>query len=139
HRLKGNEQRQEIIINKNYGKLPPVNCYPSQINQVFFQIITNAIDVFNTSDVDKFPEIIITTTMESAQMVRIIIADNGVGMSESLRQKIFDPFFTTKPVGQGTGLGLSISYQIITEQHGGQLKCLSQPGQGTQFIIDLPT
>ena len=76
--------------------------------------------------------------MQKEDSIRISIADNGPGMSETVQQRIFDPFFTTKPVGRGTGLGLSISYQIITEQHGGQLQCVSQLGKGTEFIIDIP-
>ena len=149
HRLKANTaidseqpihecERPEIIIVKNYGKLPLVNCYASQLNQVFWHIITNAIDALTMSEVGDGPEIGITTEMQGEQTVRIRIADNGLGMSQSIRQRIFDPFFTTKPVGQGTGLGLSISYQIITEQHGGKLECISQPGKGTEFIIDIP-
>ena len=139
HRLKpqGND-RPEIKIVKNYGELSLVNCYPSQLNQVFLHILSNAIDVLTTGDAGDRLEISITTEMRDSQTVRIRIADTGPGMSESVCQQVFNPFFTTKPVGQGTGLGLSISYQIITEQHRGELQCFSQPGQGTEFIIEIP-
>ena len=138
HRLKEEGERPEIAIVKNYGKLPLVNCYAGQLNQVFLHIISNAIDVLSSSDSGHNPAIRIDTETGDAQSVRIRIADNGPGMSEGVRQKVFDPFFTTKPVGRGTGLGLSISYQIVTEQHGGQLHCASQPGRGTEFAIALP-
>ncbi|NEQ76794.1 MAG: hybrid sensor histidine kinase/response regulator [Okeania sp. SIO2C9] len=139
HRLIANGSYPEIAIVKNYGKLPLVNCYANQINQVFLEIFTNAIDVLTTSkDVGKDPTIFITTEMKDSETVRVSIADNGIGMSENICQGVFDPFFTTKPVGEGTGLGLSISYQIITEQHKGQLQCISQLGKGTEFIIDIP-
>ncbi|MGK7895557.1 MAG: ATP-binding protein, partial [Xenococcus sp. (in: cyanobacteria)] len=138
HRFQAKGNCREIAIVKNYGKLPLVNCFPSQLNQVFLQIITNAIDVLTTTDSSATPEIRITTEVHDEKTVRISIADNGPGMSEQVRQKIFDPFFTTKPVGQGTGLGLSTSYQIITEQHHGELDCISQPGKGTKFAIEIP-
>ena len=138
HRFKGQGNHPEIAMIKNYGKLSPVHCYASQLNQVFLQILINAIYVLRTSDGNTYPEIRITTEMQDEQTVRISIADNGPGMSENVRQKVFDPFFTTKPVGQGTGLGLSTSYQIITEQHQGQLYCISQPGKGTEFVIEIP-
>ncbi|NER36087.1 MAG: AAA family ATPase [Oscillatoria sp. SIO1A7] len=138
HRLKAVAERPEIAIVKNYGKLPLVNCYASQLNQVFLHILTNAIDVLSTSYAGKSPEIRIATEVLDAQTVRIRIADNGSAMGESVRKKVFDPFFTTKPVGEGTGLGMSISYQIVTEQHGGQLQCFSEPGVGTEFAISLP-
>ena len=138
HRLTSQGERPEIEIHKHYGNLPPIHCWPSQLNQVFFNILTNAIDVLDALGASARPEIRITTEMRDDRTVRIQIADNGPGMNESIRQKVFDPFFTTKPVGQGTGLGLSISYQIVTEQHGGQLQCISQPGQGTEFVIEIP-
>ncbi len=138
HRLKGNGSRPEIAIIKNYGQLPPINCYANQLNQVFLQILTNAIDALTTSEAEDYPAISITSEMQNEGTIRICIADNGLGMSETVQPRIFDPFFTTKPVGQGTGLGLSISYQIVTEQHGGQLQCISQPEKGTEFIIDIP-
>ena len=138
HRLKAPGDKYEIQIQKNYGTLPLVNCYPNQLNQVFLHIISNAIDVLTTSEVNQSPEICITTEMKDTKTATICIADNGPGMSEAIRQKVFDPFFTTKTVGKGTGLGLSTSYQIVTEQHQGELKCISQPGQGTDFIIHIP-
>jgi C4-dicarboxylate-specific signal transduction histidine kinase len=138
HRLKASSEYSEIEIVKDYGKLPLVNCHASQINQVFLNILTNAIDALTQFPGIDYPRIQITTKMSDAQTVKIYIADNGPGMDESVRQKVFDPFFTTKPVGQGTGLGLSISYQIITEQHRGQLQCFSQPGKGATFAIVLP-
>ena len=138
HRFTSQGERPEIKLHKHYGNLPPVHCWPSQLNQVFFNILTNAIDVLDALDASARPEIRIITEMQDDRTVRIRIADNGPGMSESIRQKVFDPFFTTKPVGRGTGLGLSISYQIVTEQHGGQLQCISQPGKGTEFVIEIP-
>ena len=138
HRLETSGDRQGIAIVKDYGTLPPVPCYANQLNQVFLNILTNALDVLTESQAGSRREIRIATEMRDAQTVRIRIADNGPGMSEGVRQKVFDPFFTTKPVGQGTGLGLSISYQIVTEQHGGQLHCTSEPGLGTEFIIEIP-
>ncbi|MGB3514134.1 MAG: AAA family ATPase [Microcoleaceae cyanobacterium] len=138
HRLKANRSRPEIAIVKNYGKLPPVNCWASQLNQVFMHILSNAIDVLTTSRIESSPEIRITTEVRGAKTVIVRITDNGIGMSDSVCQRVFEPFFTTKPIGLGTGLGLFISYQIVTQQHGGQLKCISQPGQGTEFIIEIP-
>ncbi|NER06426.1 MAG: GAF domain-containing sensor histidine kinase, partial [Okeania sp. SIO3C4] len=138
HRLNGNSSGIKIAIVKNYGELPLVNCCANQLNQVFLYILSNAIDAVSTSESENFPQIAITTEMKDSQTVTISIADNGIGMSEDICQRIFDPFFTTKPVGKGTGLGLFISYQIITEQHGGKLECISQAGKGTEFIINIP-
>ncbi|NEQ41736.1 MAG: GAF domain-containing protein [Okeania sp. SIO3I5] len=139
HRLRGNSSSPDIAIVKNYGQLPSVNCYASQLNQVFLYILTNAIDALNASKARRdCPTITIASQMQNQESIRISIADNGPGMSETVQQRIFDPFFTTKPVGQGTGLGLSISYQIVTKQHGGKLQCISQVEKGTKFIIDIP-
>ncbi|NES65411.1 MAG: GAF domain-containing protein, partial [Okeania sp. SIO2D1] len=138
HRLNRNSSGIEIAIVKNYGKLPLVNCYANQLNQVFLYILNNALDAVTTSESDNCPQISITTEVKDSQSVTIRIADNGIGMSEDICQRIFEPFFTTKPVGKGTGLGLFISYQIITEQHGGKLECISQTGKGTEFMIDIP-
>ncbi|NEP81686.1 MAG: GAF domain-containing sensor histidine kinase, partial [Okeania sp. SIO3B3] len=138
HRLKANHSHPEIAIVKNYGKLPPLNCWASQLNQVFMHILSNAIDALTISEIESCPEIRITTELLDAQTAIIHIIDNGIGMSDSVCQRVFEPFFTAKPIGLGTGLGLFISYQIITQQHGGQLKCISQPGQGTEFIIEIP-
>ncbi|NER36265.1 MAG: AAA family ATPase [Oscillatoria sp. SIO1A7] len=138
HRLETRSEIERIAIVKNYALLPLIHCYANQLNQVFLNILTNAIDVLSSSEARSSREIRIATQMRDAQTVRIRIADNGPGMRERVRQKVFDPFFTTKPVGQGTGLGLSISYQIVTEQHGGQLHCISEPGVGTEFVIEIP-
>jgi predicted ATPase/signal transduction histidine kinase/serine/threonine protein kinase len=140
HRLSANDNRGEIQVIKKYGKLPEVNCYASQLNQVFLNIITNAIDALEAFDSQGSarPEIRISTEVVDSQTIKIRMADNGAGMSESILRRVFDPFFTTKPVGQGTGLGLSTSYQIVTEQHGGQLHCFSEPGKGTEFVVEIP-
>ncbi|MBP0029729.1 ATP-binding protein, partial [Roseofilum sp. Guam] len=141
HRLSSTEKRKEIKITKEYAKLPRINCYASQLNQVFLNIITNAIDALEScsSQVSsKTREIRISTEGTDTQKIKIRIADNGPGISDSIRQRIFDPFFTTKPVGKGTGLGLSTSYQIVTEQHKGQLYCFSELKKGTEFVIEIP-
>lgn len=135
----------EIQVIKKYGNLPLVECYPGQLNQVFMNILANAIDALSESVVASlekekptYPQIYIRTLVVKDNHVAIAIRDNGPGIPESARAKLFDPFFTTKPVGQGTGLGLSISYQIIVKKHHGRLKCQSLPGQGTQFLIAIP-
>ncbi|MBD1885936.1 ATP-binding sensor histidine kinase [Microcoleus vaginatus] len=133
-----------IQVIKEYGNLPLVNCYPGEINQVFMNVLTNAIDAFcreRGSEVDweQTPTIQICTEVAEGNQVAIRIVDNGVGMNSEVLGKIFDPFFTTKPVGKGTGLGLSISYQIVVEQHGGKLICKSEPGEGSEFTILLPS
>lgn len=139
HRLKATSDRPEIALVKDYdSSLPLLNCYPSQLNQVFLNILTNAIDAFTHAPAGRSLQIGLSTHMGDGNTVGITIADNGAGMSESIRHKVFDPFFTTKPVGQGTGLGLAISYQIVTVGHGGRLYCTSEPGIGTQFTIELP-
>jgi two-component system, NtrC family, sensor kinase len=142
HRLKSIGIGLGISIVKQYGILPLVDCYPGQLNQVFMNILTNAIDALEEqikqTNHEFSPTIQISTEVTDKDFVVIRIADNGIGISESVRQRLFDPFFTTKPVGKGTGLGLSISYQIIVEKHGGQLKCLSEPGKGTEFAIQIP-
>ena len=136
--------RPEIVVIKEYGNLPLINCYPGQLNQVFFNILTNAIDVLQeklnniTLQSSFTPLIRITTTVHQVGWINIQIFDNGSGISEDVQNKIYDPFFTTKPVGQGTGLGLSISYQIVVKTHGGKLNCISVKEQGTNFQIDLP-
>ncbi|WP_325078730.1 GAF domain-containing sensor histidine kinase [Sphaerospermopsis aphanizomenoides] len=134
------------IVIKDYGELPLVNCYVSQINQVFMNIISNAIDALHqcqqnlcaTEREIYCSQIKISTTVVNDDWVRISIKDNGMGMNSEVKQRIFDPFFTTKPVGEGTGLGLSISYQIVVDKHGGKLECISEPKQGTEFIIEIP-
>ena len=133
-----------IQVLKEYGNLPLVNCYPGEINQVFMNVLTNAIDAFcrergSEADSKHTPTIQICTEVAEGNQVAIRIVDNGVGMNSEVLGKIFDPFFTTKPVGKGTGLGLSISYQIVVEQHGGKLICKSEPGEGSEFTILLPS
>jgi signal transduction histidine kinase len=147
NRLKAKPGHPEIQIIKEYGKLPLVECYPGQLNQVFMNIINNAIDALDYDNRERTtsqaigthaPQIIITTTITNDDSVLVKIADNGPGMTPQTKQKLFDPFFTTKPVGQGTGLGLSISYQIIVQKHAGVLRCDSELGQGTSFWIEIP-
>ncbi|BAY92905.1 ATPase, histidine kinase-, DNA gyrase B-, and HSP90-like domain protein [Tolypothrix sp. PCC 7601] len=138
HRLQSNSKRPEIILRKQYGVLPLVNCYASALNQVFMNIINNAIDALETSDNNRQPTIIIKTELTENKNVIIRIADNGIGMSQSVQNQIFNPFFTTKPVGSGTGLGLSTSYSIVVEKHRGKLSCISALGEGTEFIIKIP-
>jgi signal transduction histidine kinase len=142
HRLKARPERHEIEVVKNYGNLPLVECYAGQLNQVFMNIITNAIDALeeNYTKLTKrtSSRIKICTSVLNSEWVQIAIADNGIGIPHNIQQQIFNPFFTTKPVGKGTGMGMSISYQIVTEKHGGQLKCLSIPGEGTEFLIQIP-
>jgi len=146
HRLKANENRPEIEVVKNYGKLPEINCYPGQLNQVFMNLIANAIDALDESNAEKTFEqiqavpnqIMITTEINNEkQEVIIRIGDNGMGMSEEVKKKIFGHLFTTKGVGKGTGLGLSISRQIVVEKHGGQITFTSELGKGTEFVIAL--
>ncbi|NEP10337.1 MAG: hybrid sensor histidine kinase/response regulator [Symploca sp. SIO2C1] len=147
HRLNANEKRSSIKVLKEYGKLPEVKCYPGQLNQVFMNVIANAIDAFDESNQDvswdemmRHPnEITIHSEVNwHKDTVVIRIVDNGPGMSTQVQKNIFDSFFTTKPVGKGTGLGLSISHQIIVEKHGGWLTCKSSLGEGTEFVIEIP-
>ncbi|MBE8986195.1 ATP-binding sensor histidine kinase [Nostoc sp. LEGE 12450] len=161
HRLKENSNFPEIEVIKEYGKLPEVICYPGQLNQVFMNILTNAIDALEESFIIGYPSLIsgkeqitkninpsvdsdmvrqihIFTELTDSNTAIIRIADNGSGMTKAVQQKIFDPFFTTKPVGSGTGLGLSISYQIIVDKHKGSLTCDSTLGKGTEFVIEIP-
>ncbi len=145
HRLKPQPDRTEITVIKDYGDVPPITCQAGPLNQVFMNVIANAIDALEehgsapAADGSDTPmEIRVTTSVTADEYMRISIADNGPGMPETVRQKLFDPFFTTKEVGKGTGLGLSISHQIVTETHAGRLVCLSQPGEGTEFQIDIP-
>ncbi|MBD2195571.1 MULTISPECIES: ATP-binding sensor histidine kinase [Calothrix] len=142
HRLQKKSDRPEIQVIKEYQQLPEVNCYASQLNQVFMNILSNAIDALEESENRKNknsqPTIRICTELGESNTVKIRIIDNGCGIPELIIQKIFDPFFTTKPVGSGTGLGLSISYQVVVDKHKGQLLCSSTPGEGTEFIIEIP-
>lgn len=138
HRLKSQGELQEIKVVKEYGKLPPVECYAGSLNQVFMNILANAIDAMEDVRKASEKEISISTELIDDDWVTIRIKDNGLGMIEEVRQRLFEAFFTTKPEGKGTGLGLSISYQIVTEKHGGMLTCISAPGQGTEFVITIP-
>ncbi|MEG4485995.1 ATP-binding protein [Microcoleus sp. D2_18a_B4] len=135
-----------INLIKNYGELPKVECYAGQLNQVFMNIINNAVDALrereqksSLEEIEANPiKMTITTSIISKNWARISIKDNGMGMNEAVKGKIFDPFFTTKQVGHGTGLGLSISYQIVVDKHGGRLECISAIGEGTEFVIEIP-
>lgn len=146
NRLKADGQRPEVKVIKKYGQLPLIDCYASQLNQVFMNIIVNAIDAFEESLVEsnkagenqQQPQICIRTEALEHDWVTISIADNGSGIEEKVRSKLFDPFFTTKPVGKGTGLGLSISYQIVVDRHGGKIDCYSELERGTEFVIQIP-
>ena len=145
HRLKANENRPEIEVVKEYGHLPQVECYAGQLNQVFMNLLANAIDALDESNqgmsYQKIANQITIKTELSTEPKQIIIRiqDNGIGMSEQVRSKIFDELFTTKVVGKGTGLGLAIARQIIVEKHRGSLNVNSIMGEGTEFIITLPT
>jgi two-component system, NtrC family, sensor kinase len=139
HRLKSTRSQPGIQVIKDYGVLPLIECYPGQINQVFMNILSNAIDALDDRTAEEnHPNIIRIWTEVLNDSVRIHIADNGPGMSEEVKSRLFDPFFTTKPVGKGTGLGLSISAQIVVEKHRGKLYCDSAPGKGTEFVIEIP-
>ncbi|MBN3906992.1 MAG: AAA family ATPase [Nostoc sp. NMS1] len=144
HRLKANELRPAIEVVTNYGNLPQIECFPGQLNQVFMNILANAIDALDESnpgrtlaEIQENPNQITITTSVENHLVKIAIADNGKGMSEEVKEKIFDHLFTTKIVGKGTGLGLAIARQIVEETHGGNLNCTSVLGQGTEFVITL--
>jgi two-component system, NtrC family, sensor kinase len=143
HRLKAKQNYPTIKIIKEYGNLPLVQCYAGQLNQVFMNLIANAIDALedeiDQSDLQSFtPYIHISTEMAESNQIIIKISDNGTGIPEAVQNRLFDPFYTTKPVGKGTGMGLSISYQIITSKHNGSLKCISENGKGAEFIIAIP-
>ena len=147
YRLKGKMNRPAIEVIKEYGPLPLVMCYPGQLNQVFMNIIANAIDAIDefseegvSNEIKEVSNIVKIRTELTADEKGVVIrvSDNGPGIPEDVQQHVFDYLFTTKPVGSGTGLGLSISYQIVVEKHGGQLSCVSAPGQGAEFIIEIP-
>jgi signal transduction histidine kinase len=139
HRLTPHANCPNIKVIKEYDDLPLVDCYASLLNQVFMNLIANAIDALEEEGTTGSTATIqIRTRRSDEDHVTICIADNGMGIPESVQQKLFDPFFTTKPVGKGTGLGLSIAYQIIVEKHRGKLWCQSTEGKGTEFWIELP-
>ncbi len=133
------------FFSSTYDNLPQIECFPGQLNQVFMNVLANAIDALEESNTERSlaeiqanPNRITIKTFLDNKSVRIAIADNGKGMSESVKQKIFDHLFTTKDVGKGTGLGLAIAKQIIEEKHGGKLVCNSVIGEGTEFAIAIP-
>ncbi|HEY9691539.1 MAG TPA: ATP-binding protein [Oculatellaceae cyanobacterium] len=139
--LKGKAGEPEIEIIKEYADLPKIECYAGQLNQVFMNILSNAIHALRIEIEGKkiaAPSIRINTQLVDEKWVVIKIKDNGFGMNETVRARLFDPFFTTKSVGEGTGLGLSISYQIVVDKHGGNLECISSPGEGAEFLIKIP-
>ncbi|HEY9873164.1 MAG TPA: HAMP domain-containing sensor histidine kinase, partial [Candidatus Obscuribacterales bacterium] len=146
NRLKANGQHPSIAIIKEYSSLPKVECYPGQLNQVFMNILANAIDALDDynsleslGNIQQKPSTItIRTQLLDYGYVTVGIIDNGSGMTPEVKKRLFDPFFTTKTVGKGTGLGLAISYQIVVEKHGGTIQCISEPGQGTEFWITIP-
>jgi two-component system, NtrC family, sensor kinase len=147
HRLKPNSDNLNgIQLIQEYKQMPLVECYPSQLNQVFMNILSNAIDALEDANIQRTPSEVLTypntiwirTHTIAESQVSISIADNGLGIPDTIRARLFDPFFTTKPVGKGSGLGLSISHQIVTELHSGKLDYNSTLGQGTEFIVTLP-
>lgn len=165
HRLKPDGENPGIQVLKEYGNLPQVECYPGELNQVFMNLLGNAIDALKSQPMPRIitiqTELVTksecgawtcelpqspstnwseTSAYETEKLMGAIIriGDNGSGVPKAIQQKIFDPFFTTKPVGQGTGLGLSISYQVVVERHCGELMCLSTPGEGTEFVVAIP-
>jgi PAS domain S-box-containing protein len=152
-RLKAKSEQPEIMIVKQYEDLPLVECYAGQLNQVFMNILSNAIDALEEgpgarcqllrkseeSDTEALaPTITICTQLINSNQVEIRIIDNGPGMTDAVQQKLFDPFFTTKPVGKGTGMGMAICYQIIVEKHQGMIEVNSSRGEGSEFAITLP-
>lgn len=145
YRLKANEQRPAIQVIQEYGQLPLIDCFLGQLNQVFMNILANAIDMFDElaqgrsfATLATHPQQITIRTRLQDNQVQIVIQDNGKGMSPDLQAKIFNQGFTTKPVDKGTGLGLAIARQIVTEKHGGSLTVRSTPGEGSEFVISLP-
>ncbi|NQE32474.1 trifunctional serine/threonine-protein kinase/ATP-binding protein/sensor histidine kinase [Microcoleus asticus] len=146
NQLKAKPDHPGIEIIKEYGQIPEIECYAGFLNQAFMNILSNAIDAIEESLVtsriasihNKKSQVRIRTRLINTNQVEIRIADNGAGMTEEVSQKIFDPFFTTKRVGSGTGLGLAISYQIVVEKHHGKLTCISAPGNGAEFVIEIP-
>ncbi|MFQ4140719.1 GAF domain-containing protein [Chlorogloeopsis sp. ULAP02] len=147
NRLKPSADSLTIYVSKDYDtSLPLIECYPGQLNQVFMNLLSNAIDALEERNAQATPEAIaansseiqISTSLLNKDWISIRIADNGFGMDKKVLSRLFDPFFTTKVVGKGTGLGLSISYQIVTEKHNGKIYCHSEPDKGTEFVVELP-
>ena len=143
HRMDGESQTQTIQIIKDYQKLPLVTCYASQMNQVFYNLLSNAIDALELQSrqplsTDYIPTLWISTAQTKDETVTIRIKDNGVGIPEAIQPRLFDPFFTTKPVGGGQGLGLLTSYQIVVQKHKGHLSCDSTAGDGAEFLVEIP-
>jgi two-component system NtrC family sensor kinase len=156
NRLRARSDIPEIQVIKKYGNLPKVECYAGQLNQVFMNLLSNAIDALeevyrqkngklsldelglSSMAVRGGPMILIRTELLEGNLISIRIADNGMGMNDEVRRRLFDPFFTTKPVGKGTGLGLAISYQIVVDKHGGNLQYNSVLGEGSEFLIEIP-
>ena len=142
NRIKAKQGKPGVEVVKHYGDLPPIECYVGQLNQVFMNILSNALDALEECDPQRHEtqpdQIHIYTEQKNSHQVQIRIADNGAGMTEATRKRLFDPFFTTKAIGKGTGLGLSISYQIVTAKHKGSIQCVSAPGQGAEFIVEIP-
>jgi signal transduction histidine kinase len=138
HRLTATPNQSEIQIVKKYGDLPLVECYAGQLNQVFMNVLANAIDAIEESLVKNQGEIRIRTEVTAEKQVIIQISDNGIGMSEDVKQRVFDYMFTTKPVGKGIGLGMAIAYQIVVDKHTGSIEVDSTPGSGTEFTIRIP-
>ncbi|MBW4682273.1 MAG: response regulator [Microcoleus vaginatus WJT46-NPBG5] len=141
--LRQEGSRAEIQVIKNYGNLPLITCYASQMNQVFLNLLKNAIDALELGTGKDFPEsspptIWISTELIGLESITIRVKDNGAGISEEVQSRLFDPFFTTKAVGKGSGLGLSTSYQIVVEKHKGNLTCYSSPEKGAEFVVEIP-
>ncbi|MBL1177918.1 sensor histidine kinase [Pantanalinema sp. GBBB05] len=127
-----------ISIVKEFGDLPAIECHINQLNQVFMNLLSNAIDALLEQASNQQPQIVIITQQLNSNQIAVSISDNGPGIPLEVQQRLFEPFFTTKPMGVGTGLGLSISHQIITETHHGRIFCCSAPGGGTTFMVELP-
>ncbi len=137
HRLKATLEHPEIVVIKDYGQLPMIECYSSQLNQVFLNLLNNAIDSVAAEYVGEQGEVKIQTQLLNNNRILIKISDNGLGISQKNQSQLFDPFFTTKPVGQGTGLGLFICHQIVVNKHGGNLYCHSKLGEGAEFVVEI--
>ncbi|HLO51083.1 MAG TPA: ATP-binding protein [Kamptonema sp.] len=137
HRFKDKDGRTGIEVIKEYAELPLIECYAGQLNQVFVNLLSNAVDALEMGNIES-GVIRIRTELSLPDRVKVLIRDNGAGLSIDVSKRMFDPFFTTKPVGEGTGLGLSISYQIIVQKHKGLIRCISAPGEGAEFCIEIP-